>query len=110
MSIVAIVILVLLAWFIFFPIVGSLIGFLLMIAAWAIAGWLVGRIMRGRGYSVLTNVALGLVGGIVGSIVLNALNLGGIGDIWLVGSIIVGVIGGVITVAVARLFKPSFAR
>lgn len=110
MSIIAIVVLLLLAWFVLLPVVGGLIGFLFTVLAWGIAGWLVGQIMSGKGYSPLTNVALGLVGGIVGSIVLRALNLQGLGDLWIFGGIIVGVIGGVITVAVARLFNRNFAR
>ncbi|OQY81009.1 MAG: hypothetical protein B6D42_11980 [Anaerolineae bacterium UTCFX5] len=60
--------------------------------------------MGGNGAGVGMNILLGLVGGVLGSLLLRVLNLQGIESIWLVGNIITGVIGAVVVIAVARLF------
>ncbi|NOG48046.1 MAG: GlsB/YeaQ/YmgE family stress response membrane protein [Chloroflexi bacterium] len=63
------------------------------------------------GAGVGMNILLGLVGGVLGSLLLRVLNLQGIESIWLVGNIITGVIGAVVVIAVARLFgDKSFGR
>src|SRR6266480_2628583 len=38
-----------------------------------IAGWLAGKVMKGRGYGVLTDLALGIVGGVIGRFVFGVL-------------------------------------
>ncbi len=78
-------------------------GILVAVIIWAITGALASRIMGGDGTGILGNVLLGVIGGAVGSIVLGLLNLrGAIGDIWLVGPILVGIVGAVIVIAIAR--------
>lgn len=85
--------------------------FAIAIISWMIAGAIAGRLIRGEGYDLLGNVALGLIGGVVGSIILRLVGLGGIGNIWLIGNIIVGVIGAVIFIWIVRLiFNANFAR
>lgn len=78
------------------------IGILVSIVFWGIAGFLASRLMGNSGNSLLGNILLGIIGGAVGSFVLNLLNVGFVGDMWIVGTIIVGVIGGVIVIAIAR--------
>ncbi|MBZ0298264.1 MAG: GlsB/YeaQ/YmgE family stress response membrane protein [Anaerolineae bacterium] len=68
-----------------------------------LAGMFAGRLIRGRGYGPVGDVLLGLTGGIVGSLVLGLIGLGGIGHIPLIGGILVGVIGAVILVWLLRL-------
>lgn len=51
-----------------------------------IAGWLAGTVMKGRGYGVLMDILLGIVGGMIGRFVFGLLGLAAWG---LVGSIIV---------------------
>lgn len=83
-------------------------GLILSVLVWMFIGWIAGKILRGKGYGPIGDAALGLVGGIVGSIVLGifGLNFGG-----LVGTIIVGVVGSVLLVFVIRLFHDAdFAR
>ena len=78
---------------------------------WGLAGYLASRVMGGDGMGVGMNVLLGLVGGVLGSLLLRALNLQGIESIWLVGNIITGVIGAVVVIAGVRLFgNKSFGR
>lgn len=77
-------------------------GLLIAVIAWMLAGMFAGRILRGRGYGPVTDVLLGLAGGVIGSLLLGLLNLGWIGDIWLVGNVIVGVVGAIILVYIVR--------
>jgi uncharacterized membrane protein YeaQ/YmgE (transglycosylase-associated protein family) len=79
------------------------------ILVWALVGWLTGKLMRGRGYGALNNILLGVGGGVLGSLLFRLLNLQGIGDIWLVGNLIVGVVGAVVLIYVVRLFSDNKA-
>jgi len=81
----------------------SLGGLLIALIAWMLAGMFAGRLLRGRGYGPVWDIALGLAGGIIGSVVLGILGLRGIGGIPLVGDILVGIIGAVILVYLVRL-------
>lgn len=108
MSIIAAVIVILLAvagiWLLS-SVAGSLLGAVIAVLTWAVIGWLTGKMVNrdGNGFGWLTNIGLGLAGGIVGSFVLRLLGLNWVDNIWLVGNIIVGVIGALIVVWVARL-------
>ncbi len=94
-----------------FNLAAGLLGLLIPMLFWMLAGMFAGRLLRGRGYGPVGDIALGLAGGIVGNIVLRVVGLGGIGHIWLVGNIIVGVIGAVIVVWLIRTVADSnFAR
>lgn len=79
------------------------------ILIWAVVGWLTGKFMRGRGYGALNNILLGVGGGVLGSLLFRLLNLQGIGDIWLVGNVIVGIVGAVILIYAVRLFSSNKA-
>ncbi|MAS36721.1 MAG: GlsB/YeaQ/YmgE family stress response membrane protein [Anaerolineaceae bacterium] len=69
-----------------------------------LAGMFAGRLIRGRGYGPAGDILLGLVGGVIGSILLSLIGLGGIGQIPLIGGIVVGIIGAVFVVWLGRLF------
>ena len=96
---VIIVIVLLLAYVAISASVNLLFGIIIPLLVWATIGWFVGHMMRGSGYGPLGNVLLGVGGGIVGSILFRILGWGGDA-----GSIIVGIIGAVAIVLVARLF------
>ncbi|MDL1900710.1 GlsB/YeaQ/YmgE family stress response membrane protein [Anaerolineae bacterium CFX9] len=74
---------------------------------WGIIGWLAGQIMRGRGYGALYNILLGIGGGIVGGIIFRILPLSGLGDLWLIGSVLSGVVGAVALIYIVRLFSQN---
>jgi len=65
-----------------------------------IAGWLAGKMMRGYGYGPLCDLVLGLIGGIVGSIVFGAF---GLHAAHLIGSLTVSTVGAMLLVAGARI-------
>ena len=96
-------------------VVGSLLkvalGLLIAIVLWMLAGMFAGRILRGRGYGPVMDVLLGVVGGFVGSFVLRLLGLGWIGNVVLIGNVLVGMIGAIIFVYIIRVVgDQSFAR
>jgi len=69
----------------------------------AIAGWLAGQIMKGSGYGLLVNIILGIVGAFVGSWLFGVLGISVASG--LVGSLITAVIGAVVILFIASLFK-----
>lgn len=64
-----------------------------------LAGWLAGKIMRGKGYGVLLDLVLGVVGSILGGFVFGMLGLYAAG---LVGSLVVATAGAVLLIWIAR--------
>jgi uncharacterized membrane protein YeaQ/YmgE (transglycosylase-associated protein family) len=65
-----------------------------------IAGWLTGKMMRGYGYGALADIVLGLIGGIIGSVVFGAF---GLHAAHMIGSITVSTVGAMLLVAGSRL-------
>jgi uncharacterized membrane protein YeaQ/YmgE (transglycosylase-associated protein family) len=84
--------------FFYFTVPRSLIGWLLV---GLIAGWLAGKVSRGRGFGCIANVILGLVGAILGGWIFTKLGIFGGGLIY---SIAAATIGAVVLVSIARLF------
>jgi uncharacterized membrane protein YeaQ/YmgE (transglycosylase-associated protein family) len=80
----------------------SFIGWILI---GLIAGWLAGKIARGRGFGCIANVLLGLIGALLGGWIFTKLGIfgGGIYSPWLY-SLAAATIGAVLLVMVARLF------
>jgi uncharacterized membrane protein YeaQ/YmgE (transglycosylase-associated protein family) len=75
---------------------------LLWIISGIVAGWLTGLVMKGRGYGLLGNLVIGLLGGIIGGWLFSLFGLAARG--WL-GEIVVALIGGVVLVAIARFLR-----
>ena len=69
------------------------------IAIGILAGFLAGKIMRGKGYGVLMDLLLGIVGSVVGGIVFGLLGLHAYG---IVGQIVIATAGAVILIYVVR--------
>jgi len=77
----------------------SLLGWLIV---GFLAGWLAGLLTRGRGFGCLGNVAVGLVGAVIGGYLFHSLGIRG--PVGFVGSLLVAVIGaGVLLVALNLL-------
>jgi uncharacterized membrane protein YeaQ/YmgE (transglycosylase-associated protein family) len=68
-----------------------------------IAGWATGKIMKGSGYGVLTDILLGIAGAIIGSRVLGL--LGVYTSSGLIPAILVAIVGAVILVSLVRLIR-----
>lgn len=69
----------------------------------AVAGWIAGQIMKGRGFGILGNIVIGIIGALVGGWLLGTLGIA-VAD-GLLGSIITSVIGAVVVLFIAGLFK-----
>ena len=67
-----------------------------------IAGWAGGKIMKGTGYGVVVDIALGIAGAIVGGLLLGLLGIHGEG---IVGTIIVATFGAVFLIWLSRRLK-----
>lgn len=67
-----------------------------------IAGWLAGKIMKGKGFGLVGDLVVGVLGAIVGSWIFWALGLGAYG---ILGSIVVALIGALLLLYIVRLVK-----
>jgi uncharacterized membrane protein YeaQ/YmgE (transglycosylase-associated protein family) len=85
--------------FFYFSVPRSLIGWLLI---GLIAGWLAGKVSRGRGFGCLANVILGLVGAVLGGWIFTRLGVFGGGVLY---SLAAATLGAVVLVAIAGLFS-----
>ncbi|MDR3573329.1 MAG: GlsB/YeaQ/YmgE family stress response membrane protein [Anaerolineaceae bacterium] len=80
-------------------------GILSWIIVGLIAGWLAGAIMRGRGFGVLADIVVGIVGAVIGGFLAQVLfNIPDAVNGISIVSIVVAVIGAIILVAILRLF------
>ena len=96
---IALIIAIWLGWSMF----GGILQFIVALFVWMFIGNVAGYVIRGEQYGVAGNIALGLIGGIVGSFLLRMLGFGGLLNIWFLGPIIGGIIGAVIVVYIARV-------
>jgi uncharacterized membrane protein YeaQ/YmgE (transglycosylase-associated protein family) len=86
-------------------------GLLSWIVVGAISGWLAGQVMKGRGFGLLGDIIVGIVGGLIGGFLaqvlfkvpdaVNGINL---------TSILVAFVGAIILLFVARQFQGRGGR
>ena len=69
-----------------------------------IAGWLAGKIARGRGFGCITDIVLGLIGSFLGGWIFIKLGIFGGGFLY---SLTAATLGAVILVSIAHLFGSS---
>lgn len=68
----------------------------------AIAGWLAGKLMKGRGFGVFGNIIVGVIGAVIGGFIFDLLGISANGFI---GSIITATIGAGILLYLVRILK-----
>ncbi|HET9015039.1 MAG TPA: GlsB/YeaQ/YmgE family stress response membrane protein [Thermomicrobiaceae bacterium] len=76
---------------------GSLVGWILL---GLLAGWIAGLITRGHGFGCLGNVAIGLIGAVVGGWLFSL--IGFVGFVGFLGSLLIAVAGAALVLAVAN--------
>jgi uncharacterized membrane protein YeaQ/YmgE (transglycosylase-associated protein family) len=81
--------------------VWSLIVFLVV---GLVAGWLAGNIMKGRGFGLLGNLVVGVIGSFVGGFLFRLI---GLGPTHIVGSLIAAVVGAIVLLYVVGLLKKA---
>ena len=69
-----------------------------------VAGWLAGLIMKGRGFGVLANVGIGIVGSILGGFLFRLLGLASQGA---VGELVTATVGAVVLLAIVSKIKKA---
>ena len=69
-----------------------------------VAGFLAGKIMRGGGFGLVTNLLLGILGGVLGGWVFALFGLAASG---LIGSLITSTVGAILVLWIASLFSKS---
>jgi uncharacterized membrane protein YeaQ/YmgE (transglycosylase-associated protein family) len=65
-----------------------------------IAGWIAGKLMRGRGYGIIADIALGLIGAIIGNWIFTRLGIETSGRL---GFLAMATVGAVLLVGAAHL-------
>jgi uncharacterized membrane protein YeaQ/YmgE (transglycosylase-associated protein family) len=81
-------------------------GLLSWVIVGAIAGWLSGQVMKGRGFGLLGDIIVGVVGGLIGGWLAGVLfkvpnAMDGIN----VTSILIAFLGAILVIIVARMFQ-----
>ncbi|MCL2310383.1 MAG: GlsB/YeaQ/YmgE family stress response membrane protein [Proteobacteria bacterium] len=78
-------------------------GLIIWLVIGAVAGWLAGLLVKGRGFGLIGNVVVGIVGAFIGGLLLPHLfAISGI-----LGALIYAVIGAVILLVLISLIKRS---
>ena len=81
-------------------------GFVSWVFLGLVAGWLAGKIARGRGYGCLTDILLGLVGSVLGGWIFRKLEIG-TGTGGFIYSLAAATVGAVVLVVIVHLFTGS---
>ena len=79
-------------------------GFWGWIVIGLIAGWLAGKISRGRGFGCIADIILGIVGSFLGGWIFMQLKIYGGGFLY---SLAAATVGAVLLVFIAHLFSPG---
>ncbi len=69
----------------------------------AIAGWLAGTLMKGGGFGLIGDIAVGIVGAFIGGFLAGALHIS-IGS-GIISSILTATVGAVILILIVRMIK-----
>jgi uncharacterized membrane protein YeaQ/YmgE (transglycosylase-associated protein family) len=80
------------------------LNIILFIIIGAVAGWLAGMIMRGRGFGLFGNILVGVIGGFLGGFIFGLIGIGGGG---LIGSLITALVGAIVLLAIIGAVKKS---
>jgi uncharacterized membrane protein YeaQ/YmgE (transglycosylase-associated protein family) len=81
----------------------SLIALLSFLAIGALAGWLAGNLMKGSGFGLLGNMAVGIIGAVIGGWVFGFLGISV--QHGFIGSLITAVVGASLLLAVVKFIK-----
>ncbi|MFL7812495.1 MAG: GlsB/YeaQ/YmgE family stress response membrane protein [Anaerolineales bacterium] len=76
--------------------------FLIWILSGIIAGWITGLIIKGKGFGLIGDLIIGLLGGLIGGWLASSFGILVIG--WL-GHVITAAVGGILLVAIVRVLR-----
>lgn len=81
--------------------ISSLVMFLVI---GAIAGWLAGKIMKGRGFGLGGNLVVGVIGAVLGGFLFGLLGLSATG---LIGSLVTATVGAIVLLYLVSVLKKA---
>jgi uncharacterized membrane protein YeaQ/YmgE (transglycosylase-associated protein family) len=85
---------------------GKNMGILTWVVVGIVAGWLAGVVMKGKGFGLIGNMIIGIVGALVGGWLAGALfNISNAVSGFNLGTIVVAFLGAVVVLYIARLIK-----
>jgi len=70
----------------------------------AVAGWLAGKIMKGKGFGVIGNIVVGVIGAVLGGFLFGLLGVSAGG---MVGSLVTATIGAIVLLWIVSLVKKT---
>jgi uncharacterized membrane protein YeaQ/YmgE (transglycosylase-associated protein family) len=77
-------------------------NFILTLLIGALAGWLAGKILKGRGFGAIGNIVIGILGAVMGKFLFGFLGITAGG---MLGSLITATVGAIVLVYVVGLIK-----
>ncbi|HVX30561.1 MAG TPA: GlsB/YeaQ/YmgE family stress response membrane protein [Nitrolancea sp.] len=77
---------------------GGLIAWILL---GLLAGWIAGKLTSGRGFGCIGNIAVGLIGAVIGGFIFSTLGIHGLAGFW--GSLIIAVVGAAALLVVVNI-------
>jgi uncharacterized membrane protein YeaQ/YmgE (transglycosylase-associated protein family) len=76
----------------------------IFLAIGALAGWLAGTLMKGRGFGLLGNIVIGVIGAVLGGFVFSFLGISAGG---LIGSIVTATAGAALLLFIIGIIKKA---
>jgi len=76
--------------------------FLSFLIIGGLAGWLAGILLKGKGFGILGNIVIGIIGGLVGGFLFNFLHIS-VGGLF--GAFVTAFVGAVVLVYIVGLIK-----
>lgn len=77
-------------------------GIIAFLVIGALAGWIAGKLMKGRGFGLLGNIVIGIVGSVIGGFVFGLLGISAGG---LVGSLVMATVGAALLLYIVSLLR-----
>lgn len=77
---------------------------IIMLAIGAVAGWLGGQIMKGRGFGIIGNIVVGIIGAFLGGFLFGLLGISAGG---LIGSLVTATVGAVALLFIVGILKKA---
>jgi len=70
----------------------------------AVAGWIAGSVMKGKGYGIIGNMVIGIIGAVLGGFLFGLLGISAGG---IIGSLITATVGAIVLIYLVRLLKKA---
>lgn len=77
-------------------------GLIFTLVIGAVAGWLAGKVMKGKGFGILGNIIVGVVGAVLGGFLFGLLGISAGG---MIGSLVTATIGAIVLLWIVSLVK-----